>query len=391
MGTGPCPPGDAPVRRHGGRPRPAIAVGAVAILLAAFGMAAPVDHPHHDAAAGALGSLTGVVAAQSPTGAITWVDPIGGGSLQPAPLQGLGALDPVAVASDDSVVLDSSGSLLTIGAGRVAATSTPLTELRSDWATPSSGSVFADGNRAVLLLTRARGPADAATLVSLAGGRRSYLGVVDSAGGDPQSLGAFVSEPYGRGWPPAPDAFDGDSGVELISVGGRPTVLATTDQLERDIGWPPGTPVRIGVFPNSLGDAIAVVLDPVRPRPGNLPMVILTRQGALLAAMTDQTGPSPGSRPQWSPGGHQITYTASTQAGPAVVISTETGAAETYPAPAGTTFGACIWSPASTDVLCQSQELGEARWVYATTSATQLVTAPSFGRPLIWLGVLPEA
>jgi hypothetical protein len=322
---------------------------------------------------------------------ITWVDPTDGKPSPRPPLAGLDTVDPVAVTSEGTTLLDSSGALITIGADRVIARSTALTQFLSGATSPAWPFPFADDNQAVLLLTRLDSQTATATLVGLSDGHRVDLGTVDRAGADPQGPGAFVSVPAGSGPPQSPRVTSGDARVELRAAGTAPVVLATASQLNRAVGWPPGTPVRLDVYPNPLGDAVAVVLNALDPHSGDVPMVILTRQGALLAALTGRAGPRSGSQPRWSPGGHQIAYPTLTTSGAALAIVTETGASEIYPAPTATTFGPCIWSPASTDVLCQGRSRGHDHWFYATSTATRLLSTPSFGHPLTWLAVLPAS
>lgn len=354
-----------------------------AILLASDGRAASSP---------ALASLSGEVAARSPAGATTWVDPIGGRSLVVPPPKGFRGMDPLAVSSDGATLLDSDGTLLTVDDGSEVARPTPITALLSAATSPAQPTAFADGNRAVLLLTRTGPQAATAALVDLSDDRQVDLGPVDSAGADPLSLGAFVSAPTASGGAEHAIPALSDARIELRMAGRGPALLATAGDLDRAVGWPPDTPVRMDVYPNSTGDAVAVVLHRPGPPPGgDIPIVILNRQGALLAVLTNGSGLSSGSQPRWSPGGHQIAYPTSTRAGPALTISTETGAPETYPAPSSTTFGSCIWSPASTDVVCQSRIAGRARWLYATPTAGHLISTRSVGEPLTWLALLPPS
>lgn len=386
-------PGPAPVAGRVGAARRRIrrpAVIAAAAAVAGLAVTAVVIASGGGASSSpALMSLSGDVAAQSPAGTITWVDPTDAKPLDRPPLGGLGTLDPIAVSSDGAILLDSSGALVTVDGERIVIRPTPVAERLSSVTAPARPSAFADDNRAIVLLTRRGSGAATASIVDLADTHRVDLGTVDRAEADPQTLGAFVSVPAESGPQQTTRTAGRDASVELRVAGAAPVVLATATQLDRDVGWSPGTPVRLDVYPNSIGDAVAVVLNPLTPRAGDVPMVILTRQGALLAALTNGTGPSPGSQPRWSPGGHQIAYPTSATAGPALTISTETGGAETYPAPPATTFGPCIWSPASTDVLCQSRSAGQDRWLYAIPAGNRLISTPSFGDPLTWLGLLP--
>jgi hypothetical protein len=114
-------------------------------------------------------------------------------------------------------------------------------------------------------------------------------------------------------------------------------------------------------------------------------MVVLNRQGRLLAALTDRNGPMYGAQPIWSPGGRQLAYPTYTTTGPSLAIVTDTGTAQDFSAPTpDTNFGQCMWSPNSTDVLCQSKEANHYHWLYATPSSETLIPASSPGTPLAW-------
>ncbi len=109
-------------------------------------------------------------------------------------------------------------------------------------------------------------------------------------------------------------------------------MLATSSQVNQYVGSLPSTPIQLGIYPDPSGDAIAVVLNPLTPITGNVPMVILNRQGHLLAALNEHDGPISGTQPIWSPNGRSG-YPTYTNTGAALAIATETG---TIPGSLGT-------------------------------------------------------
>ncbi len=122
-----------------------------------------------------------------------------------------------------------------------------------------------------------------------------------------------------------------------------PALLATSSQLNEYVGSVPSTPIQLAIYPNPSGDAVAVVLNPITPVTGNVPMVVLNRNGQLLAALTDRDGPIYGTQPIWSPSGRQLAYPTYTDTGAALAIATESGAVQDLSAPSPeTTFGHCV-------------------------------------------------
>ena len=365
-----------------------------------------------------LRSLYGEVVADTGRGTPVAYDPATG---RTAGFQVVGGapFTPAAVSPDGTTWLGSNGTTFTVAGSRVTVKSTNVTAEVSGSTTPAVPAAFADGDRAVLLLTRPVGtdgavgggpvgtdgavgggpvgtdgavgsgpggsPAEA-SVVRIADGRDFPLGLVDSAGGDPQSLGAFVAAPVDFGRPGADVPLPGaDGDVELRHPGQPPQVLATASQLEEDVGWSADRPVQLGVYPSPSGDAVAVVLTPLELVKGDAPMVVLSRSGGVLAAVDDWSEPMYGTGPVWSPGGHQLAYPTYTTTGPALAIGSETGAIGTVPAPAGTLFGSCVWSVSSTDVVCQAVTGNRSQWLYAVPTSNRLLSTRSAGMPVAWV------
>jgi hypothetical protein len=364
---------------------PAALVAAAVVVATAVATSLVLSSGGHSAPAG-LKALMGRVMAQTSVGAILSVDPASGASERFPVLADGGPLTPVAVSSDGQAVLDAAGTVFDVEGARIVTGSRAVSKVLSNSTAPTSSAPFADQNQAVLVLTRliAGSPA-AATLVRLSDGQEFDLGTVDSAGGDAQALGAFVSVPAQLHQSQIAHPAGPDTEVDLLIASMRPEVLATSSQLNGYVDSLPSTPIQLEIDPSPSGDAIAVLLNPLSPVTGNVPMVVLDRQGHLLAALTDRAGPIYGTQPIWSPGGREIAYPTYTNTGAALAVATETGTVQDLSAPtANTTIGQCVWSPNSTDVLCQSRSANRDRWVYATPTSDSLISAPSPGSPLAW-------
>lgn len=333
-----------------------------------------------------LRSLTGRVMAVSSTGSIISVDPASGRISRYPVFGGGGPLAPVAISSDGQAILDAAGTIFDVNGPRIASGSDTVSEFLSHSTVPAPSTPFADQNHAVLVLTRptAMSPA-AASLVRLNDGHDFDLGTVDSAGGDALSLGAFVSIPLHLHQPVVAHPASPDTEVELVVASKPPVLLATSSQLNAYAGSLPSTPIQLSVYPSPSGEAVAVVLNPLTPVTGDVPMVVLDRQGQLLAAFTDRDGPMSGTDPVWSPGGRQLAYPSYTITGAALAVATETGSVQDLPAPtASTSFGQCVWSPDSTAVVCGSRAANRYHWLYATATRAALIPVSSPGAPLAW-------
>jgi hypothetical protein len=317
------------------------------------------------------------------------VDPATGKAVRLPVPAGRSRFAPASVSPNGQRLLDEAGMVFTLtGAGAVSRSSA-VSRILGGATSPAQSMPFADDSEALLAVTRpARGPATA-IVVSLVDGHEFDLGAVDSAGGDAQSLGAFVSLPSELFQPRVAPALGADAGVELRIVGEPPVLLSTSAQINGYVGSPPGRPVRLSVYPNPTGDAVAVVVDPLDPTKGNEAMVVLNRQGHLLASFSNRLGPIPGGQIVWSPGGHQLAYPTDTASGAALATATETGTVFPVSPPSGdTTFGPCVWSPTSTEVVCQSETPnGNRQWLYALSTSPELVPARSPGYPLAWISV----
>ena len=373
---------DARSREH----RIARTVLAVAVLgVLAAGAAAVSTTGRGSPGSSRISGLDGRVVAESTAGTLLSVDPETGGvaRLSSPPSSGKSVLY---ASPDGTSWLDSSGKLISFDRSHEIIQATRIATLISSSTSIDRTEPFADKGQAVVLVTRAVSVPATASVVSFVDTSQFDLGIIDSVGGDPQSLGGFVSVPTQQHISRVARSPSADSEVELRSAGQPPAVLATAAQLNQDVGWLPSTPIQLGAYPSPTGDAVAVVLTPVAPVIGDTPLVILTRQGDVLATFSDWRGPMYGDHPVWSPGGRELAYPTYTTAGAALGISTETGTFEALAAPTAlTAFGPCLWAPSSNDVLCQSRSAQNERWLYATRVTKRLIPAPSRGEPIAWI------
>lgn len=359
-----------------------VVAGAVAagLLLSSGGSPVPAG----------LKSLGGQVLAVSPAGALVAAHPASGTRKRFPNLNG-GPFTPMAVSADGTRLLDAAGIVFNIAGDGITAGSNAVSKVVTNATSPAASMPFADHDEAVLVLTRstAASPA-AAAVVSLVNGHETALGIVDAAGGDTQSMGAFVSVPAQLNQPHIGHPASPDTRVELRVAGRPPATLVTAAQLNEDVGSLPSTPIQLGVYPDPTGDAVAVVLNPLNPADHDVAMVVLTRQGGVLATFASQFGPIYRSQPVWSPGAHQLAYPTYTNTGAALAIANETGTVEDLPAPSpDTAFGPCVWSPTSVDVVCQGRTAAISQWLYATSNASRLITSHSLGVPLAWVAGTP--
>jgi hypothetical protein len=364
----------------------AAALSVTALALVAVLSLTSLPSSNRGPASAPFQALAGRVMAVSPGGQLVSVDPASGKAAKLPVPGGDGRFVPTSVSPDGQRLLDDAGMVFNLTDGGAVARSSAVSRSLGGATSPAQSMPFADDSQALLALNRPAGGPATAVMVSLTDGREFDLGVVDRAGGDAQSLGAFVSvpsDPSQTGMGPV----SADAGVELRIVGKPPEVLSTSAEINDYVGSPPSTPVTLSVYPNPTGEAVAVAVNPLSPTKDNDAMVVLNRQGRLLATFSDRLGPIRGSQIVWSPGGHQLAYPTDTVTGPALATATETGAVYPVSPPAGdTTFGPCVWSPTSTEVLCQSQTpKGDHTWLYATSASTKMTPAPSPGYPLAWI------
>lgn len=337
----------------------------------------------------ALRLLSGRVLALSSKGGIVSVTPATGKVQRfPVPARA-SSFPPIAVSSDGKLLLDAEGKVVVVTTGYQSSEENPPSAALSRDTVPAPSAPFGDHDQTVLLLTRrtVRAPASSAIL-NLADGDLSDIGVIDSGGADPETTGAFVSVPARANqsdlaYPAGPD-------VRLeLRIPGQPAVtVATAAQLNEEVGSYPATPILLSVYPDPTGNVLAVTLDPLHPMQGNVPLLLLTRTGNPITAFAGGVGPTYESQPVWSPDGRQLAYPTHTPTGTSLDIVTLSGTTRELPAlTPSSTFGRCVWSPDSADVVCQTQIPAPTyQWQYATPTTSRLLSVRSSGTPLAWIG-----
>jgi hypothetical protein len=252
---------------------------------------------------------------------------------------------------------------------------------------------FAFGDRALVILSHdAQSPVtNEVSVVSLADGRATTLGPADDAAGDPASLGAFVSipdvpQPAGA---PFPEGRGADSRVDLFEANGAPIVLATSGQLNVDLGQNRDQPAALTVFPDRAGDKIAVEVNPIDVGNSDAGLVVLDRSGQVLAAVPPSSGPVQNSQPAWSPDGQSLAYYMFGERGAEIGIWHLAGHVSARLAPdPGDSFLTCLWSPGGSDILCPASQGAtdeSSLWVLGAAKGGPLVDVPAPGLPEIWM------
>jgi len=243
---------------------------------------------------------------------------------------------------------------------------------------------FADHERALVMLLDFGAPQGSSTpivVISVATGRQVSLGAGENVAGDPQARGVFVSVPA----PVRPSAStvrtSPDSGIALRDAGRRPVLLASSADLNRDLGEPAKAPVSLAAYPAPSGARLAVVVQPTASDAGT-GIVMLSRAGRLLD--TARASLAPGSVPVWSPSGGSLAYLTTGTQGPGLAIRTIGGRTVARPLPrvAGT-YSACIWSPDGKSVLCGGTDGGA--WAIARADSDHAVAVRGSGAPITWL------
>ncbi len=273
-----------------------------------------------------------------------------------------------------------------------------LTLDRTSAATLSNGFTaqpdpFAYGDRALVILSNgAQSPlSNEVSVVSLLDGRAVVLGRADDAAGDPQTLGAVVSipavpQPAGA---PFPEGRSADARVELLQANAGPVVLATTSQLDTDLGQNRSQPASLTVFPDRAGDKIAVEVNPIDVGNSDAGLVVLDRAGRVLGAVPPSSGPVQNSQPAWSPDGDSLAYYMFGQRGAEIGVWHLAGHVTVRPAPdPGDSFLTCLWSPGGSDILCPASQGAtdeSSLWVLGAARGGPLAEVPAPGLPEVWL------
>jgi hypothetical protein len=306
---------------------------------------------------------------------------------------------PPSMAIDGRYLVAPNGTVIAINGRRLTTISTHAVATARE--SPADPDPFADHDGA-LVLTDAGGGADGTaaahiTVVSLATGRRMSLGIANTAAGDPQQAGAFVS--VASGPTPPPDVAGVVSGPPLIPDGrvelrdsGRPTVvLATAATLNRALGQAGRTPVALTPYPSPDGDHVAISVTDATGAGSSEGVVIVDRSGRVGPVLPAAVGPAPGEVVTWSPSGSALAYGTPGlgTSGLAVWAPGRPPIIRPSPTP-GDQPVRCLWSPNGTSVICETfLPTGTLGWNTAGARGGPITAIAAPGPLLAWLEAGP--
>lgn len=301
-----------------------------------------------------------------------------------------------ALGANQGVSASLDGRYLSLGNGQVAVVRNgaplagyPAKVPLSSLIIPAWPDSFANHDRDLIMLAssgRSYSADNPVSVVSIASGMSRSLGVADSAEGDPEAAGAFVSVAAGLVPSANVQQVSPDSRVERRDTGRPAVVLATARELDRELGLARNFAVALSAYPDPAGDKIAVEVSPISGSAAGI--VVLDRTGRVLGTARTPFGVY--GIPAWSPSGATLAYASTGNNGAGVFIWTIGGQNVNRPLPptvsGGGGFGACVWSPDGKSLLCDTGVPGQLYWVVVRASGGAVgapVNAP--GVPLAWL------
>jgi hypothetical protein len=239
--------------------------------------------------------------------------------------------------------------------------------------------------------TKWRGSTSMALAATFTGHPLAGLGPADDAAGDPQALGAFVTVPVIE-QPRLTDTQNGinalvDDRVELRDVGRNPVVLATAEQLERDIGATRIGPVNLTVYPDGDGQKVAVEVNPISSELANGGVVVLDRLGHVLGTIKPDEGPTEYTAAYWSPDNTGLAYQTFSGVGTSLAVVNQRYQVATQSLEPTTSVNGCTWSPDSAWVVCLAVSPNTENWLLASNdeALTPIYSLPARNRPVVWL------
>ena len=369
----------------------AVVVTAVQLLPSLFAGSpasrSAAGRPGHGAA-GPVMRASGHVVVVTASGSLALANPDGSHLARAGAIANVG--DAVAASPDNRYISLLNGQVISVRPGPSLASFPGKVELSSNSTVPLPDP-FADHERAVVMLADYGDPAFSSSnpisVVSIATGRSVSLGSGHQVAGDPAAAGVFttVTAP-----PPAAAGVSLQTTPDARVVrrdAGRPSaLLATAGELSHEVGLPRRLAVSLAVYPSPSGAEAAVTVWPAAGGPvGGL--VVLTRSGRMVAALPARagTGPAPGD-PVWSPSGTSLAYLSTSGSGGSQLSVWSAGrpgvVSSTLPASAGR-YGACVWAPGGTSVLCPAA--GGSEWVVARAAGGRPAVTRGPGLPVAWL------
>ena len=196
-----------------------------------------------------------------------------------------------ALGANQGVSASLDGRYLSLGNGQVAVVRNgaplagyPAKVPLSSLIIPAWPDSFANHDRDLIMLAssgRSYSADNPVSVVSIASGMSRSLGVADSAEGDPEAAGAFVSVAAGLVPSANVQQVCPDSRVERRDTGRPAVVLATARELDRELGLARNFAVALSAYPDPAGDKIAVEVSPISGSAAGI--VVLDRTAASSA------------------------------------------------------------------------------------------------------------
>lgn len=341
-------------------------------------------HRHGDAGERTRTSpFSGLILAQTSSGVLSLTDVHTGRVMLLRKLGEFSSIPPPLVSPDDKYLVSAAmGTLFSLAIPtRPAKVANALTFPSTSFNDISTTDPFSDHDASMLIQRTWFGYVTAFSsysVQSVQSGRTASLGIADSAAGDPQAPGAFVSYAHPSRVTP-PHGVHPDISVELRDAGAAPKVIATAAMIDHVLGIMPRYGVTLVPYPNPQGTMVAVAVRAIGGgEPGGI--VVYSRAGKMLGFQ--MVGPSGVRGVAWSRSGTRLAFVGQGYYSADLTeweISSQSATSET---PASLRqIGECAWSPDELAVLCGGGSAG-AWWI------SQSGTTYSFaghGQVLAWL------
>lgn len=374
-----------PPRRQWHRAAPALVV--VIIVLAGVVGYAALRPGHHGGGVGQrtrTSPFSGLILAQASSGALSLTDMHTGRVMLLRKLGEFSPNPPPLVSPDGKyLVAAAMGTLFSLATPtQPAKLPNALTFPSTTFSNVSITDPFSDDDASMLIQNTQIGYVTAFSgyeVQSVQSGHTTSLGIADSAAGDPQAPGAFVSYAHPSRVTP-PDGVHPDIGVELRDVGAAPKVLVTSAMIDHALGITPRYGVTLVPYPNPQGTMMAIA---VRAIGGDAPggVVVYSRAGKLLGFQ--MVGPSGVRGLAWSRSGRMLTFAGQGNNGAELTLWEVGSQSTTDEMPVSLRqIDECAWSPDELSVLCGGGPAGD--WWIVQSGTTYTFTGQ--GMVLAWLG-----
>jgi hypothetical protein len=367
--------------------RAALVLAAVVVVVAGLSGYAALRPGHHGGSAGQrtrTSPFSGLILAQASSGVLSLTDVHTGRVMLMRKLGEFSANPPPLVSPDGKYLVSAAmGTLFSLATPtQLAMVPNALTFPSTSFSDVSTTDPFSDHDASMLIQTTQIGYVTAFSgyeVQSVQSGHTASLGIADSAAGDPQAPGAFVSYAHPSRVTP-PDGVHPDIGVELRDAGAAPKVLVTSARIDHVLGITPRYGVTLVPYPNPQGTMVAVAVQAISSDvPGGV--VVYSRAGKLLGFQ--MVGPSGVRGLAWSRPGTMLAFAGQGNNG-AELTQWEVGSqSTTSEMPVSLRqIDECAWSPDELSVLCGGGAAGA--WWIVQSGVTYTFTGQ--GMVLAWLG-----